>query len=129
MNRETTTIHLPVSRMDAQVVTYFTLEEDDTVNKYGLEGAEAVIVVDEATGNENLNVKNIPVDRNRREIRKMAELGVVSATKDGETVPVGAAFVANLPRQDVEVLTEKLLKVRSGVSDDPKEAPKGTEKQ
>ncbi len=120
MARETSTLHLPTSKLQVEVVAYFTLDEDDQIHRYGMEGAEAVVEVDDATGEEQLKIRKIPVDRNRREIRKMLEVGILSASRDGEQQSVGAAFVSQLPRQDVEVLVEHLVKVRAGDERDPK---------
>ncbi len=114
MARPTTPLHLPVSGFDVELYTYFTEGEDADITRRGLEGAEVVIVVDQETGEESVQVKNVPIDRNRREIRQMLALGIASATRGDERLVIDEAFVRDLPRPDAERLTEHLLKVRAG---------------
>src|SRR5947208_2272893 len=109
MDRPTTPFSLTVSGYDVQLVTYFTKGEDDAINRYGLEGAEVVVEPDPVTGQDQFRYRNMPVDRYRREVAKLLELGVVSASKDGTSVEVGAQFVESLPTKDVDLLTERLI--------------------
>ncbi len=114
MARLTTSLHLPVSGFEVEVYTYYTEGEDADITRHGLEGAEVVIVVDQETGEEQVQVKNVPIDRNRREIRQMIRYGIASAKRGDESPAIDEAFVRDLPRQDAEILTDHLLKVRAG---------------
>ncbi len=114
MARPTSTMQLPVSGFEVEVFTYYTEGEDADITRHGLEGAEVVIVVDQETGEERVQVKNVPIDRNRREIRQMIRYGIASAKRGEESPTIDDAFVRDLPRQDAELLTDHLLKVRAG---------------
>ena len=124
--RPTTPLTLPVSGFAVELATYYTKGEDDAINAYGLQGAEVVTVPDPATGDDRLTLQHIPVDRYRREVLKLLELGIKSATRDGESVPVGFDFIAELPTKDVALLTEKLITVRSGDGDPKAPTPAST---
>ncbi len=120
MSRPTTSFTLPISGYTCALVTYYTKGEDDAINAYGLSGAEMVNEPDPETGEDRYRLKHLPLDRFRREVGKLLELGIASA-KLGETdVPVGASFVTDLPTKDAETLSTKLIAVRSGTAD-PKE--------
>lgn len=121
MDRPTTTLHLPVSNFDVQLVTYLTKGEDDAVNAAGLEGAEVVFEIDPKTGRELPKLVNVSTQRYRREVAKIIELGVHAASLEGKDVPVDTNFVNNLPMADVDLLADKLIAVRS-VTGDPKAA-------
>lgn len=115
--RPTTTLTLPISGFSCEIATYITKGEDDAINAYGLAGAEAVNAPDPDTGEDRLSMKGIPVDRYRREILKLLDVGIKSASRGGESIPVGFAFIGELPTADVSLLAQKLIAVRSGDAD------------
>ena len=123
MTRPTTTLTLPVSGFSIDLVTYFTQGEDDAVDLYGLGDAYVDVGTDDA-GKERRVYKNIPLNRRRREIEKMLEIGIVAARKGDENLPVGMEFVLNLPNTDINFLDPKIVAVAVGNSD-PK-APTAT---
>ncbi len=120
MSRPTTSFTLPISGYTCALVTYYTKGEDDAINAYGLAGAEMVNEPDPETGEDRYRLKHLPLDRFRREVGKLLELGITAAKLGEIDVPVGASFVNDLPTADADTLATRLITVRSGTPD-----PKG----
>jgi hypothetical protein len=117
MTRPTTTHTLPISGYTVEIATYLTKREDDAVNACGMAGAEIVNEPDPETGEDRVYIRKMPVDRYRREVGKLLEVGIKAARVEGQDVPVTADFVADLPQKDADFLAEKLIAVRAGNAD------------